>query len=82
MSIRAQTLNNFAKSQFLDFKVFWAHGAHGAGRDPPAGNDNENDDNGHGDTSHPHSQRAQGSHIRCAGRFTPLTLTFSWQQNN
>ena len=26
MSIRAQTLNCFAKSQFLDFKVFQAHG--------------------------------------------------------
>ena len=34
-----------------------------AGRDPPAGNDNKN--NGHGDTSRPHSQRARGSHTPC-----------------
>ena len=45
----------------------------GAGRDPPAANDNNdnkdnndnNDNDGHGDTSRHHSQRAQGSHTPC-----------------
>ena len=46
-----------------------------ASRDPPAGNGNGNDD-GHGDTSGPPSQRAQGSHTPCGAVHPPHSVFY------
>ena len=48
----------------------WVAAGPRAGRDPPARNDKNDKNDGHGDTSRPHSQRAQGSHAPC-GRAPP-----------
>ena len=72
MSIRAQTLNFFAKSQFLGFKVFWAHGAHaapGPAATHPRGATTETDRV----TRAAPIANAPRDHIRRAGRFpTPI----------
>ena len=78
MSIRAQTLKNFAKSQFWGFKAFRAHGAHGAlgpAATHPPGTTTETDTV----TRAAPTANAPRDRIRRAGRFTPLTLTYSDQ---